>query len=121
MLLFSFFLPVASDTHCNAKYLPGVELPSNILAQHCLKTALGGSSILVFAVPHEFMSSMLNDIHQDLDMLGPNPIAISLIKGLGEKADNHLVSQSIKSRLGLSSINVLMVRGACAQLKSFSL
>jgi glycerol-3-phosphate dehydrogenase (NAD+) len=104
---------IINTTRVNEKYLPGVVLPTNIVSEACLKTAITGASLLVFVCPHQFVDRILAQIKESSHLLGEEPMAISLIKGLLEPSKIEkklgLISSHIKSQLNLSSINVLMV------------
>lgn len=46
---------VINSYHENVKYLPGIQLPSNLIANPSLEDAVKDSSILVFNLPHQFI------------------------------------------------------------------
>lgn len=42
---------ILNDTHENVKYLPGVKIPDNIIAEPDLLKAVEGATLLVFVLP----------------------------------------------------------------------
>src|SRR3954452_10424492 len=67
-----------NTVHQNLKYLPGIKLPDNLIANPDLQDTVKGASILVFNLPHQFISKPLDQIdHQHL----PYARGISCIKG----------------------------------------
>lgn len=70
------------NTHrINSKYLPGVQLPSNIYAQPSLEEACRDATLLVFVLPHQFLPKLLPRIRK---VVSPTCRCVSLIKGLGQ-------------------------------------
>ncbi|CAN0073474.1 unnamed protein product, partial [Scytosiphon promiscuus] len=45
--------------HENVKYLPGVKLPNNIVAEGDLALAVKDATILIFVLPHQFLGRVL--------------------------------------------------------------
>jgi glycerol-3-phosphate dehydrogenase (NAD+) len=88
-----------NETHENKKYLPGVSLPKNVVAEADLATAVAGASLLVFVVPHQFLPSLLPTCRAHM---APNARAISLIKGIDfEDSSIQLISKTISASLGV--------------------
>lgn len=90
---------VINKFHENVKYLPGIRLPDNLIANPSLVDAAKDSSILVFNLPHQF-------IHKACDQLRGNilPFArgISCIKGVNVSNDGiSLFSEWIGEGLGI--------------------
>jgi len=99
---------VINTTHENVKYLPGFKLPDNIVANPDLKSTVKDADLLIWVVPHNFLSRMFNDVILGLSDGGDkNPRvvnSISLIKGCNFDSDTsrlELISDSI--RMGLTS------------------
>lgn len=46
---------IINETHENVKYLPGVKLPENVIAEPNLEKAVTGATLLVFVMPHQFL------------------------------------------------------------------
>lgn len=44
---------IINTTHENKKYLPGVQLPDNVVAVPDMKEAVDGATALVFVMPHQ--------------------------------------------------------------------
>lgn len=83
----------------NVKYLPGIRLPSNILATPDITDAVKDATILVFNVPHQFVSKICDQIKgHNL----PYAKAISCIKGVEVSPEGiSLFSDVIGRRLGI--------------------
>ncbi|KAK6344092.1 glycerol-3-phosphate dehydrogenase [Orbilia brochopaga] len=68
-----------NELHENVKYLPGIPLPPNIVADPSILSAVKDASLLIFNVPHQFVSKICDQI--DGKIL-PYARAISCIKGV---------------------------------------
>jgi glycerol-3-phosphate dehydrogenase (NAD+) len=91
---------VINTKHENVKYLPGVQLPDNVVAITDLERACQGASLLIFVLPHQFLSKLLPTIKKSalLSCRG-----VSLIKALNFDTDSKLpilISQSITEAMG---------------------
>ena len=85
--------------HENVKYLPGIKLPLNLHANPSLVDAVKGSTILIFNLPHQFISKTCDDI---VGKIVPFARGISCIKGVSVSADSvSLFSNVIGSKLGI--------------------
>eukprot|EP01116_Phalansterium_solitarium_P016164 TRINITY_DN3694_c0_g1_i2.p1 TRINITY_DN3694_c0_g1~~TRINITY_DN3694_c0_g1_i2.p1 ORF type:complete len:300 (+),score=81.90 TRINITY_DN3694_c0_g1_i2:35-901(+) len=90
---------IINKRHENVKYLPGIQLPSNVVAVPDLVEACKGATLLVFVVPHQFLKQSCERLRGKLE---PGARAVSLIKGLQFTADGpQLVSQQISDTLGI--------------------
>lgn len=92
---------VINTQHCNIKYLPGVLLPHNIVADSSLVSTVTNADVLIFVMPHQFVTSLCKQMQGHL---APGCIAISLIKGFDydENTSNiKLMSQHITSILNI--------------------
>jgi NAD-dependent glycerol-3-phosphate dehydrogenase N-terminus len=71
---------IINSQHENVKYLPGVQLPKNVVAVAELNEACRDATLLVFVLPHQFLPKLLPVIrrHAHSSCRG-----VSLIKGLG--------------------------------------
>jgi glycerol-3-phosphate dehydrogenase len=49
---------VINERHENPKYLPGVPLGANVVADPDLESAVRDADVLVFCAPHQFMRSI---------------------------------------------------------------
>uniref|UniRef100_A0A8C1SCU4 Glycerol-3-phosphate dehydrogenase [NAD(+)] n=1 Tax=Cyprinus carpio TaxID=7962 RepID=A0A8C1SCU4_CYPCA len=96
---------IINTEHENAKYLPGHQLPPNVVAVPDLLDAVKGADILIFVIPHQFVSRVCDTIkgHIKTDAVG-----MSLIKGVDEGPDGlKLISDVIREKLGIT-MTVLM-------------
>uniref|UniRef100_A0A914Y5V7 Glycerol-3-phosphate dehydrogenase [NAD(+)] n=1 Tax=Panagrolaimus superbus TaxID=310955 RepID=A0A914Y5V7_9BILA len=99
---------IINTTHENVKYLPGKKLPENIFAVTDVVETCKDADILVFVIPHQFVTRVSNLLKGKIKQ---DSIAISLIKGLStSKSDGiKLVSTEIKEIL---NIDVAVLMGA---------
>ena len=87
---------IINTEHVNVKYLPGVELPHNIVADADLVHTVEDADVVVFVLPHQFLKSTVAKL---VGAIKPGAIAISLIKGMFfEKEGPLLFSQVISVR-----------------------
>ncbi|BBH00476.1 NAD-dependent glycerol-3-phosphate dehydrogenase family protein [Prunus dulcis] len=91
----------------NVKYLPGIKLGKNVVADPDLDNAVNGANMLVFVTPHQFMEGickrLVGKIKGDVE-------AISLIKGMEVKMEGPcMISTLISEQLG---INCCVLMGA---------
>ncbi len=100
--------------HENVKYLPGILLPHNVVAEASLVEAVRGATLLVFVVPHQFVDRICSQL-EGAGVLAAGARAISLIKGIdceasaacSSAASLETMSERIGRRLGLD-VSVLM-------------
>lgn len=87
------------------RYLPGIRLPDNVVAEADLVKAVSGTTLLIFVIPHQFLGRVCEQLKGHLS---PSTRAISLVKGLDCLPHGlHLVSHRIASTLTLD-VSVLM-------------
>lgn len=67
-----------NETHENIKYLPDIRLPDNLIANPDLPSAVDGATLLIFNLPHQFISKTLGQIQ---GKIVPYARGISCIKG----------------------------------------
>jgi len=85
--------------HENVKYLPGVPLPKNIVANPDLVNAVEGATILVFNLPHQFIARTCQSI---VGKIVPFARGTSCIKGVKVSDEGcELFSESIGHELGI--------------------
>lgn len=85
--------------HENVKYLPGVPLPENIVANPSIQEAVKDSTILVFNLPHQFIEKTCEQLK---DHIVPFARGISCIKGVVVSSEEvSLFSEDIGSKLGI--------------------
>ncbi|PUU79534.1 NAD-dependent glycerol-3-phosphate dehydrogenase N-terminus-domain-containing protein [Tuber borchii] len=90
---------IINGLHENPKYLPGVALPANLFATPSLPDAVSEASILIFNVPHQFVSNICRQINGSCL---PYARAISCIKGVDVSPDGiSLFSDTIGRKLGI--------------------
>jgi glycerol-3-phosphate dehydrogenase (NAD+) len=89
----------------NIKYLPGIQLPQNIMAEPDVKKAVGDADILVWVLPHQFVPRTV----QNMGPTKPGAMSVSLIKGGLELEGGKLglCSDVLRKLLG-HSVSVLM-------------
>ncbi|KAG8720738.1 glycerol-3-phosphate dehydrogenase, partial [Ceratobasidium sp. 394] len=73
-----------NETHENPKYLPGIQLGSNVVAEPSLLKAIEGATALVIVLPHQFLHSVLKEMRGHVSPLAR---AVSLIKGVEVEGD----------------------------------
>ncbi|XP_005802596.1 glycerol-3-phosphate dehydrogenase [NAD(+)], cytoplasmic-like [Xiphophorus maculatus] len=96
---------IINTEHENVKYLPGHKLPKNVVAVPSVTEAMKGASILVFVIPHQFISRLCDEMKPHMT---EGAIGISLIKGIDEGPDGlKLISDIIREKLQID-VSVLM-------------
>jgi len=100
---------VINVTHENVKYLPGYVLPDNIVANPSLKDTVKDADLLIWVVPHNFLSRMYPDVLAGISEGRPDRVvnSISLIKGCDfdvKESRLKLISESIRTGLTLQSL-----------------
>ncbi|KAH8841422.1 hypothetical protein MCOR27_000887 [Pyricularia oryzae] len=90
---------VINKHHENVKYLPGIKLPSNIIANPSLTDAVRDSSVLVFNLPHEFLGKVCQQLNGHIV---PFARGISCIKGVDVSGSGiNLFCEVIGEKLGI--------------------
>jgi glycerol-3-phosphate dehydrogenase (NAD+) len=85
--------------HENVKYLPGVPLPENIVANPSIQDAVKDSTILVFNLPHQFIEKTCEQLRGHIV---PFARGVSCIKGVVvDSQEVRLFSEDIGSKLGI--------------------
>ncbi|CAA0820147.1 Glycerol-3-phosphate dehydrogenase [Striga hermonthica] len=98
---------VINRTNENVKYLPGVKLGKNVVADPDLENAVKDANMLVFVTPHQFMEGICKRL---VGKIMPNAEAISLIKGMEVKKEGPcMISSLISDQLG---VNCCVLMGA---------
>ncbi len=94
-----------NSSHENVKYLPGIKLPDNVVAEPDLEKACQNAHILVFVLPHQFLPKLLPTIKKSMNK---DAFAISLIKGIDFNEQGIvLLSDIIRKELDID-VSVLM-------------
>ena len=78
---------IINTRHENVKYLPGIQIPPNVIAVPDLKKACEGATLLIFVLPHQFLPRLMPTIKEAVHS---NCRGVSLIKGLGKSSINFL-------------------------------
>ncbi|VDD94126.1 unnamed protein product [Enterobius vermicularis] len=99
---------IINKKHENVKYLPGVEIPTNVVAVPDLIEVVKDADVLVFVIPHQFVENVCTKLQGNVKSTA---IAITLIKGLLHQKEGGilLVSEEIKKYL---KIEVAALMGA---------
>lgn len=85
--------------HENVKYLPGISLPSNLIANPSIQESVQNSSILIFNLPHQFIDGLCDQIKGHIL---PYARGVSCIKGVAvDSEDVRLFSETIGEKLGI--------------------
>ncbi|KAF7695641.1 hypothetical protein HF521_007364 [Silurus meridionalis] len=96
---------IINTQHENVKYLPGRRLPENVVAVADLVEAVSGADVLLFVIPHQFISQVCDTMKGKIKQ---DALGMSLIKGVDEGPDGlKLISEVIREKLGIS-MSVLM-------------
>lgn len=99
---------IINREHTNRKYLPGKLLPENVVAVPDLVETVNDATILIFAMPHQFVGKTCKTIE---GRIRNDVIGVSLIKGLASNPDGSakLISSEVKDHLkGQIEMTVLM-------------
>ncbi|PWA49719.1 glycerol-3-phosphate dehydrogenase [Artemisia annua] len=98
---------VINRTNENVKYLPGIKLGSNVVADPDLENAVRDANMLVFVTPHQFMEGICKRL---IGKTRSDAQAISLIKGMEVKKEGPcMISTLISQQLG---VNCCVLMGA---------
>lgn len=98
---------VINETHENVKYLPGHQLPVNVIADPDLLSTVVDADILIFVTPDAFIIPLCRQMKPALKR---GVIGISLIKSFATlpNGDIGLLSNEIQHTLGIAEVAVLM-------------
>ncbi|WP_141012856.1 NAD(P)H-dependent glycerol-3-phosphate dehydrogenase [Nocardioides sambongensis] len=96
-----------NDTHENADYLSGIELPRTISATHDPQRAMEGADMVVLAVPSQSLRDNLPDF---VPYLEPDAVLVSLMKGI-ELGTGKRMSEVIAEVGGIGPERVAVVSG----------
>ncbi|XP_033324032.1 glycerol-3-phosphate dehydrogenase 1 isoform X1 [Megalopta genalis] len=91
---------IINETHENVKYLPGHQLPPNVVAVPDLVEAAKDADILIFVIPHQFIQRICKTL---LGNIKPTAVGLSLIKGFDKKEGGgiELISHIIARELNI--------------------
>ena len=94
---------IINEKHENVKYLPGRPLPANIRAVPDLSECCDGANLLVFCLPHQFITKVCEQIK---GKFAPGARAISMVKGFHSNPKDNtflLISDLISQELGVQT------------------
>ncbi|KAF9438078.1 glycerol-3-phosphate dehydrogenase [Entomortierella beljakovae] len=90
---------IINTKHENVKYLPGIQLPSNVVACPDLLETCRDATMLVFVVPHQFVASICRQLQ---GRIRANCRVISLIKGVDVNENGfRLITDMIQEALNV--------------------
>ena len=90
---------LVNGLHENVKYLPGIDLPKNIVANPDIADSAKDATILVFNLPHQFIGRACDNLK---GKVVPFARGISCIKGVAVSDEGcELFSDSIGHKLGI--------------------
>lgn len=90
---------IINTHHENVKYLAGIALPKNVVANPSLQDAVKDASVLIFNFPHEFIANILKQLKGHV---APYARGISCIKGVTVTDDKvELICEHIGESLGI--------------------
>ncbi|XP_031475937.1 glycerol-3-phosphate dehydrogenase [NAD(+)] [Nymphaea colorata] len=98
---------VINGNNENVKYLPGVKLGKNVVADPDLEHTVNDATMLVFVIPHQFVEGVCKQL---VGKVGPHVEAISLIKGMEIRKEGCLMMSSLITRI--LRINCCVLMGA---------
>lgn len=79
----------------NIQYLPGIKIPSNVIADNSLLNVINDTELMIAALPSEFMRETINKIRPHFK----NQIVVSMTKGI-EHSTSKRMSQVVEDELG---------------------
>lgn len=88
-----------NNLHENVKYLPGIPLPHNVIANPSIQDAVKDSTILIFNLPHQFIVNLCKQLRGHI---APYARGISCIKGVNvDESSVSLFSETIGHELDI--------------------
>ena len=96
-----------NETHRNGDYLPGVNLPTNVIATAAVAEALTGAQMVFLAVPSQSLRANLTDWGS---LIEPEAILVSLMKGV-ERDTGLRMSEVIAETTRFPAKQIAVVSG----------
>ena len=96
-----------NTTHINPDYLPGLELPSGLIATSDAAAALDGSAIVIFGVPSQTLRS---NLEKWAPLLPADSTLVSISKGV-EAATLKRMSEVIADATGVDESRIAVLSG----------
>ncbi|AET40010.1 glycerol-3-phosphate dehydrogenase (NAD(+)) GPD2 Ecym_5243 [Eremothecium cymbalariae DBVPG len=91
---------IINTEHENVKYLPGIKLPENLVANPSLAESARDADILVFNIPHQFLPRVVDQLKGHVK---PGARAISCLKGFEVDQEGvKLLSSYIEKHLDIA-------------------
>lgn len=88
-----------NDHHENPKYLPGISLGDNVVAEPDLVAAVADADCIIMCLPHQFLHKVCKQL---AGKVKKDAMAISLVKGMRVRSDGaQLISQVVQRYLGI--------------------
>ncbi|BGP18585.1 hypothetical protein JCM10213_002127 [Rhodosporidiobolus nylandii] len=94
---------IINETHENARYLPEMKLPDNLVAVPSLTECVKGATLIIFCVPHQFLPPVIKELSKP-GVLTKGARAISAIKGIEVDTKNgeiYTYPSILEKKLGL--------------------
>jgi len=97
---------IINNDHENVKYLPGHKLSENIVAVPNVVDAAKDADILIFVLPHQFMTNTCKPL---IGNIKPSAFGVSLCKGfyVNEAGSVDLISNMVKNQLNIECCVVM--------------
>ena len=87
-----------NQAHTNSHFLPGINLPTTIVATTDLKAALDQATVLLFVLPTKAIRSVARQVASYLSQSDAQPLLVHATKGL-EQGTHLRVSQMIEAEI----------------------
>ena len=105
---------VINEKHENVIYLPGITLPTSIVATPDIKDCVTGATMMVFVIPHNFLAPIVPKME---GAFAKGAVGISLIKGIEFKDSkpiliSDLLAAEMKKGPGEPDVNMSVLMGA---------
>jgi len=108
---------VINEKHENVIYLPGIELPHNIVACPDVATCVDGATMMVFVIPHNFLAPIVPKME---GKFAKGAIGCSLIKGIEFEKEgdmkpiliSDLLQDEMKKSDGAPVVDMSVLMGA---------
>jgi len=105
---------VINEKHENVIYLPGIPLPTSIVATPDIKDCVTGATMMVFVIPHNFLAPIVPKME---GAFAEGAVGISLIKGIEfEEGTPILISDLLAREMakapGAPKVDMSVLMGA---------
>lgn len=97
-----------NQAHTNSHFLPGINLPTAIVATTDLKAALDQATVLLFVLPTKAIRSVARQVASYLSQSDAQPLLVHATKGL-EQGTHLRVSQMIEEEISRQDYQDLVV------------